>query len=402
MKRNCASLEQVLKQLETQYEDQQKESVRVETPAERRLKLHNLVSIGLTDSRVHATDRRGFYYHHPDRIAQTAFNRLMLDERQRIGQLIKQWMSLLRDALKDPLRKVTAEAINAFLEYLVIFLTRAYHIQTDGGQLDTIRLHVHRMIYPRITRTLGRLQTSIEVDNDTKFRKKIRWMWCLSQEQLGIRDDFRCPHEYHLAAPPPGLMTSPVNQVPPSPSEHVTSTDSGSALISLPSDFPFHTSITTLSQLETQCVPTDMLYTLVQTIASIHQSCRTYSGNEEAVVDADALFPIVVWVVVHAYTSNINCRLGHILRSISDEKQRNFGESGFSLAIIEASVSYILELLPSKFGLPFSISDDPDIIASRTASLANMESQDTNDVDDAILFSSIPANDQDPFSERHT
>lgn len=55
---------------------------------------------GLEDATTVQVQSRGFYYHRPDRTAQTAFNRLMLDERQRVGQLIKQWMTLLRDALK--------------------------------------------------------------------------------------------------------------------------------------------------------------------------------------------------------------------------------------------------------------------------------------------------------------
>lgn len=34
---------------------------------------------------------------------------------------------------------------------------------------------------------------------------------------------------------------------------------------------------------------------------------------------------------------------------------------------VAASVSYILQLLPSKFGLPFSVCDDADVIAASPA-----------------------------------
>lgn len=52
------------------------------------------------------------------------------------------------------------------------------------------------------------------------------------------------------------------------------------------------------------------------------------------VVDADGLFPAVVWTVIHANLSNINARIGHIHRAIEDGN-RQFGEGAFCLALIE-------------------------------------------------------------------
>ncbi|XXQ39713.1 VPS9 domain-containing protein [Plasmodiophora brassicae] len=403
----CSSLEDVLKHLEAQYEDLQKQSSRLETLGERQLKLNNLVKMGLEDATTVQVQSRGFYYHRPDRTAQTAFNRLMLDERQRVGQLIKQWMTLLRDALKSPNRRVTVEAVDAFVEYLVKFLIRSYSITPADQASPALRLYVNRMIFPRIVRTTTRLQTVAELERDQQFRRKVRWMWRLTQKDLGILPEFRGPHEYDLAAPPPGLMTSPLavsSRVTTPRTSNLSSNDDigpTTQTISLPPDFPFVNAIVTLSLLDNQCVPTDMLYTLVQTVSSIQTACREYSGNPEAVVDADALFPIVVWAVIHANTTNINCRLGHILRFISDDNQRNFGECGFSLAIVEASVSYILQLLPSKFGLPFSVCDDADVIAASPAGkgmLATGSGRSALDVPADDEKFGDPS-DQDPFSE---
>ncbi|KMS65069.1 hypothetical protein BVRB_039760 [Beta vulgaris subsp. vulgaris] len=73
MKRGCQSLQEVLEQLSTQYEEQQRECTRLETAAERRLKLANLVSIGLANSKSHPFQSVRFYYHEPDKIAQVCF-----------------------------------------------------------------------------------------------------------------------------------------------------------------------------------------------------------------------------------------------------------------------------------------------------------------------------------------
>ena len=130
--------------------------------------------------------------------------------------------------------------------------------------------------------------------------------------------------------------------------------------------------------------------------------CRKHAGDDSAIVDADTLFPCVVWTVVHANASNIHCRLGHILRCVTDQ-ERNFGEVGFCLSLVEgelrhphphpfprprplihshlrphlhphphplptpilaaflsAALAYILQLSPSKFGLDDVL--DADIV----------------------------------------
>lgn len=86
---------------------------------------------------------------------------------------------------------MTVEAVDAFVEYLVKFLIRSYSITPADQASPALRLYVNRMIFPRIVRTTTRLQTVAELERDQQFRRKVRWMWRLTQKDLGILPEFR-------------------------------------------------------------------------------------------------------------------------------------------------------------------------------------------------------------------
>ena len=81
--------------------------------------------------------------------------------------------------------------------------------------------------------------------------------------------------DYDLAAPPPGMMSSPTSDSrSPSPDLRNRGVNADDVYCPLPTDFPFVEPIKEFSKLEHQCVPVDMLYTIVQTVALIQKSCR--------------------------------------------------------------------------------------------------------------------------------
>ena len=55
---------------------------------------------------------------------------------------------------------------------------------------------------------------------------------------------------------------------------------------------------------------------------------------EEAAICADSLFPIIVWVTIHANLPDINMLIGHLERFVKDDI-KFFGEVGISLSLIE-------------------------------------------------------------------
>jgi len=73
-------------------------------------------------------------------------------------------------------------------------------------------------------------------------------------------------------------------------------------------------------------------------------------------LSADMLFPIVVWVVLHARVSHIHTSLGFLDRFLPHE-QKHFGELGMSLTLIKAAASHINDLDPATYDVdltPFS------------------------------------------------
>jgi hypothetical protein len=75
------------------------------------------------------------------------------------------------------------------------------------------------------------------------------------------------------------------------------------------------------------------------------------------VVSADSLFPIVVWVVIHANLTHVHVALGHLERFLAED-QRNFGEAGMCLSLMEAAVMGVRGMTPDKYGLSPDIENE--------------------------------------------
>mmetsp|Transcript_11334 Transcript_11334/g.22816 ORF Transcript_11334/g.22816 Transcript_11334/m.22816 type:complete len:285 (-) Transcript_11334:167-1021(-) len=67
-------------------------------------------------------------------------------------------------------------------------------------------------------------------------------------------------------------------------------------------------------------------------------------------IDADTLFPLVVWVFLHARIPGIHGWL-NLISALSDQAVTNFGESGMALALAEAAASHICSMSPHDFCL---------------------------------------------------
>ena len=138
--------------------------------------------------------------------------------------------------------------------------------------------------------------------------------------------------------------------------------------------FPFGESIKILHSLNFLRVPADILDCFVRTLQMINAQAQTYwsmfqssqsdDKPEQLVLDADTLFPIVLWVVIHSdiHLSGPHFILYHLDRfsaaynsDFDDQCERPsikrsfacFGISNYARTMIEAAIRMIVTLNPS-------------------------------------------------------
>ncbi|GAB5366599.1 hypothetical protein AAMO2058_001157100 [Amorphochlora amoebiformis] len=132
----------------------------------------------------------------------------------------------------------------------------------------------------------------------------------------------------------------------------------------------YHEAEQALRAMTESLVPPDMIQLALICIRSINQTALRYqklnlkmqgkgvSGLSSTVINADALFPIVVYVVQRSKVNKLYRCLGTIERFTADHIL-SFGETGMALSLLRAASSHILHVDLSKFNIslppsPFS------------------------------------------------
>ena len=199
--------------------------------------------------------------------------------------------------------------------------------------MPSLRLDLERALFPRLER-LGVLRlhaAPVEVRDDAAFRQQCAWLARLGPTEIGLHAAI-CKVFAHLsvwnahsadcAAPSADAVASAAASPP------IAWSSSGT----VHPWFPFSKAIQTLHSLNYLRVPADMMNCLLRTIQAIAEQARAYYSAAESsssaaqssavhtlaaadpapapvaaatharhlVLDADTLFPLVLWAVIHA------------------------------------------------------------------------------------------------------
>jgi len=257
-----------------------------------------------------ASEENAFYYHEPAIDTQTKFNRLLIDERTKIGEFLNRW----RRAVETDERIDLGSAILHLIPYVCSFLVEKYDIPPHFKRC--LRLFVDRLLFPRIRGYKGlpvfeTLRTKRESDGDaifTKYCKRLR-----ANGQQDIPEVFR----------------------------KVSDTPFDPEVVS--SNMPYYDAMQAMHDATRFVVPTDILHALLRALRLIHTDGQKYASEkgQRAALSADDLFPIVVFVLTHSRIDDVNTRLGHLERFLP-KSVKNFGEVGLTLCLIQAGVQDIL------------------------------------------------------------
>ena len=72
-------------------------------------------------------------------------------------------------------------------------------------------------------------------------------------------------------------------------------------------------------------------------------SSSSSSSELHSLFNADNIFPLITWLVIHSNLSHISTCLGHLDRFLSAESKQ-FGEAGMCLSLVEAAVYHVLQV----------------------------------------------------------
>ncbi|ETO21800.1 hypothetical protein RFI_15406 [Reticulomyxa filosa] len=314
------TLQGVIKQLEQKYEEK-KLDVRKPMTAQERTK-HLLTLLDLMFE--------GFTYFHPiDNGFQVTFEQLLLDPRFEESRIITKWKELEKKN-KD----INMSNISRFLFNLTETLLKNAELTADKPYFqphffDATHLMTCRCIFPRSKELLQHILQKHH-EKDRLYLKRLTWMASLTQEQIGIEEQFTCKIQHH-SQPPYGQAITHIKMI----------------------DI-----VTTLS-------PQDSVATLIESVHCIQKIASEYyrincdadhnsSSFKEPIINGDSLFPIVVFCVlqsgIHTWHAWLYCMEHFFRREIL-----NFGQSGFCFTLLKATVTYVMSKRPSDFSLDDNI-----------------------------------------------
>eukprot|EP00299_Pterocystis_sp_00344_P018260 c9123_g1_i1.p1 GENE.c9123_g1_i1~~c9123_g1_i1.p1 ORF type:complete len:695 (+),score=171.77 c9123_g1_i1:135-2087(+) len=243
----------------------------------------------------------GISFHIFDESMQQTFNHLIMhDPLSRDGTLLKQVLHRIQeDRDGDALAQIVP-----FLTFFVDRLVTSHQIPKED--IPTLRLYVSRLLFPLIaTKAFGASRRENSAA-DALVRKNLEWLRKCSESEMGIPLKF-CSgtgQEYREAS----LILE---------------------------DISFH------------IAPLDILNCLREAARTLFQKAKDIVDNQQARVDADTFFPIMVYCCVHADVWDM-FTVCHYLNTFTSQQERLI-EVGYYLTCLEGAAQYICETSPETF-----------------------------------------------------
>lgn len=230
--------------------------------------------------------------------------------------------------------------------------------------VDSLSLFLHRLVFPKLSVFLSSLRSEREADLDQWFTKKIQWISKLTPAQLGLNLYFLPPTADSNATPHYQWTDEDVEDTDEWDAETIT--DDRPAERAATAHLPYVRAMRILHQLNLavdNASPIDLLYYLIRTIREVTRLGNCYLGLHRELeraaqaasshpiptpassetLHADNMFPIVLYVVIHAGIKQPHFLFGTLARFLPDDL-RNFGTAGYALAMIESAVTHICDM----------------------------------------------------------
>lgn len=390
----CARLAAQASALDTEYKELSAKLLAAEPFSVRRARLQSLLRRG--DEAAEWIPAYQFYWRQRDEHTRELFRSLILDSRQSEGQLVRRWRSLLRAS--GP-QSVSPDAVTAFFAHIIAQIAQRYSV-SGRRPLRALALLTYRLIYPYIGDVVTALQTPGEAAMDAALFQAVTALGGGSPSRLGVhaqflppeatsRVDFKetqvqhretlqflvTPESTPLLSPSPDPIAEAEEHPPPltlsvpAPQPAAPTSGGSSGGVQMRDDIVcYPKSIATLQSLEDyQNVPCDLLHCMLRVLRAVKAEALEYqkanlaentksesksksnsAKREPEMLNADALFPIVVLVVARAAPPCLFRSLGTIERFVSD-RHRTFGQTGMAVSVLRAAGTFIVRADPTAY-----------------------------------------------------
>eukprot|EP00483_Globobulimina_turgida_P000459 UN00459 len=219
---------------------------------------------------------------------------------------------------------------------------------------------IGRSIFPKCNAVISYVIDKDEeaTNADLKYKKQLVWMSTMTQNRIGIEEQF-CYYyvkgvkalKQTLSKPSKsyGFMSGSKKKM----RQNKQKTVFVNAEMQNEERIAYYKPISKLKDLSHIIVPQDSIVLVIDTIHDIQKCATRYSklkqtDGSEVVLSGDSLFPIVVYCLIQSNVDYWN-RWLFMMKKFYTEKILSFGQTGFCFSLINAAVTYISQQKPSNF-----------------------------------------------------
>eukprot|EP01084_Bolivina_argentea_P266687 452429_1 len=367
---NEKSLNIVINELKKKYNEKKYEDVIQPMTAQDRTKhiLTMLVQIIDTSNKTTMTKNvsDGLPYFHPtDNGYQVPFEQLLYDPRftqkNTIAEFISKYVNNNNEINVKIIDKenLSLTRISTFIYRLTNSFLDSCELNKDSPFfqrvfLDCTNLMIGRSIFPKFDKVIKYVicKDINSVEMDDKYRKQLIWMCTMTQQKVGIDNEF-CYYYVKKIKSLKQTMLKP-KKIERKSTIFIDEQSENEEKIA------YYKPIQRLKELQNICVPQDSIVLVIDTVHDIQKCAMKYNKmkngklslkkKKQVVISGDSLFPIVVYCLIQSNVDYWN-RWIFMMKKFYTQKILSFGQTGFCFSLINAAVKYIMDQKPSNFGL---------------------------------------------------
>ncbi|KAL1528319.1 hypothetical protein AB1Y20_009674 [Prymnesium parvum] len=220
-----------------------------------------------------------------------------------------------------------------FIEYISRLIAAQYSLQR---YLPQISLCASRLLLPMVVPPLWQAALSRNARRDRHLAAQQRWLRAMPPKSFAVDPRFCADERPGEAAQVSGAALLSSRWERRGEPRRAAPTQVPAAAARALGDFCY------------LLVPADMLLCLYRAIQLLHSAAARAASIEPQAIGADALLPLLVWVVIHA-------ELPHAFAAVDFAKQlctreQTFSELGYYLACFEAAIAFVVGATEASLG----------------------------------------------------
>ena len=304
LRANEGAMAKMIKELQSKYEELKLDVTKPMSKEDRTKHLltlliqildtsnHNIAKMNV-ELKKHLSKYDGLPYYHPIETGfQTPFEQILFDPRFEESKLIKKWLTLIEGNMNNNKTDgMTIRSISTFIHKLTEKLLESCDLVKGKPYYqksfwDATHLMICRAILPRIKNVINCILDRNESaqENDRIYRKRMTWMCTLTQEQLGIDEEYLYyfkPQRLLSLSPSKSEKYDSNNKqhkkmTKPSKNKKGVKINANTVKVGSSDMVAYYEPIAQLKSIDSSVVPQDSFVLLIETIHNIQKCAINY------------------------------------------------------------------------------------------------------------------------------